>query len=612
MKLLHWSVFILLSIVSVYIGFLHYSPPESGLKFSVFGYWNILALVVLFSATIWKTYSNSLKQWAFNRGNWIVVGVAIVASLFLYTREGGGFKITFDEHTIANTAKSLHYDRTAVYRESSLMLLDETSAVDKRPILFPFLIATAHDIFGYDIDNSFRLNGILTVVFLILLYTLGRTLFDARAGWLAMALAVSTPIISQNSSGGGLEVTNLVGIFTTFLLALRYAEKPECLNRFSCLIVSVALFSHARYESPILVAPAIAVIAINWFRMRSIQISWIAAVAPLFFIPVAWQHKYADARIDFKQIQNEGDTFFGLSYLSDNLGHATNFFFTHNRMVASTPLVGVIGILCLIALLALSLTRNKEWSQRLKTLYVAQIFGLTLIAQFLLILGFSHGQLDNPIVTRLGLPFISLTILCGGIGLSIVSQATSTHRIAVFATAAICFLYAVHRYSNPLYTTNNMILKRIEWLVDRHEALPNGNYLYISTVSQEFQLRDIANISVKRAVQKAANLEMHLNLKTFDEIFVVQFFGVRIGDDETERFLLSGNDVGPWFELETIDEISMLPMNFTRLSRVASIHSRTDDREGDAALRESLSQEEVSRVYDIGPEAYQIWLKTLP
>lgn len=612
MKLLPWILFLVIAALSVYIGFIHFDAAESGLKFSVFGYWNILVCFILFCAILYRTYGEEIRVWICDRKNWIIIGAAIASALFLYTREGGGFKITFDEQIIANVSKNLHFERAALYKESSLQLIDETASVDKRPILFHFLVASVHDIFGYDYANSFPLNGALTVIFLLLLYVLARHLLDERAGWLAIALACASPIIGQNSSGGGLEVTNLIGILATFLLAIRYAEKPDSIERFSCLIIAVALFSHARYESPILVIPAICVIAINWIRMRTLQISWIAVIAPLFFIPIAWQHKYVDSRPDFKQLQNEGDPLFGATYLFENLGHAANFLFTHNRFLASTPLVATIGVLSLVSMIALNLTRNKEWSQCLKTLYVAQVFGITLIAEFLLILSFSYGQLDDPIVTRLGLPFITLTIICAAIGLSIIASAAPKGRAAVYIAVAACLFYSINKYSNHLYTSNNMLLKRVDWVLDRHERLPTGNYLYISTLSQDLEVRNIGNISVKRAIAKAGSLELHRELKTFDEIFVIQFFGERMVDGGVEQFVLSGHDLGPWYELETVDEVSMLPMNLTRLSRVTGIRSSIDEEIGEDEIKESLLQAKTDRIYDISMDAYNIWLGTLP
>lgn len=612
MKSLKWLIFGILAAFSLFIGFFYFDPSEAGQKFSVFGYWNILALFILFCGVIAKTYLSSTRIWFAHRPNWVVVAIVVAATIFLYSREGGGFKITFDEYTISNVSKSLHYDRLAVFRESSIPKIDDTSSVDKRPLLFPFLVASAHDLFGYSLSNPFYLNGLLTAVFLLLLYICAKKLYDSRAGWLATALVCSTPIISQNSSGGGLEIANLVGIFSCLLLALKYSEKPESISRFSSLIVAVALFSHARYESPFLVVPVIIVILINWIRTRSMQISWAAAIVPVFFIPIAWQHVYVNSRPDFKQLANESDAFFSFDYVAYNFGHAINFLFIPDKFVASAPIVAAVGAAGLITIIVLNVTRGKGWAKTRPSLFAAQVFGLSILGEFLLILGFSYGQIDNPMVTRLGLPFYILMDVCAALSLAILATVLPKSRPAVYCTVAICFFLAIQKFSNHLYTSNNMILKRVDWVMDWHNRLPKGNYLYVSHLSQVFELHDIGNINIKRAISNLGSLEMHMDLKTFDEIYVVQFFGQTYSDNTSKEYPLSGNDLGPWFELETVDEVSMLPMNFTRLSRVKSIRSSIDSEKGEDEIRGELLSSKNELINEISQDSYRVWRKTIP
>ena len=612
MKRLQWALFAAIAIASVIVGFFTYEPLEAGKRFSGLAYWNIIVCFGWFCFQIAMTYGRGLYHWSQSRANRVAIAVAIIAAVFLYTREGGGFKITFDEHTISNVAKSLHLDRDAVLRESTLPGIDRSSNIDKRPILFQFLVATAHDIFGFSVSNAFYINGVLTAVFLLLLYVCASRLFDARAGWISMALACSAPIISQNSSGAGLEMTNLVGIFTCLLLAIRYTEKPESLDRFSSLIIGVALFSHARYESPFLLVPVLFVVTINWMHLRKLQISWPAVAAPLFFIPIAWQHVYVNSRVDFKQLRDESDAFFSLGYMSDNLGHAANFLFVPDRFAATAPLVSAIGIASLVILIALIATRGKDWVKGDKPLIAGYVFGFSLLAEFLLILGFSYGQLDNPIVTRLGMPFISLIIISAGIALSISIRVKPPIRIAAYLLVALCLLLAIPKYSNHLYTSNNMILKRIDWVVDRHEKLPIGNYLYISYLSQDFELRGVGNMNVKRAISNPSAIAMHKSMNTFDDIFVIQALGQTFDNDTPETFFLPGNDLGPWFELETIDEVSFLPMNITRLSRVTKITPSIEDLANEEEIRNELLSTKLELINDISQESYDVWFKTLP
>ena len=612
MNPLKWLLFATIAVASVGIGFIAFEPPKSGQLFSRLGYWNLLLCVSWFVFLVLRVYGREMRAWFADRRNWTLLAIIMVATLFLYTREGGGFKITFDEQSISNVAKNLHLDRVAEIRASSLPGIEDSSMVDKRPILYHFLVATVHDLSGFRIANAFVLNGVLTAALLLLLFIAASKIYDQRAGWFTLGLACCSPLICQNASGGGSEITNLVGIATCFLFALRFVEKPEDSGRLSCLVIAAALFSHARYESPILVIPVGLVIAIEWMRTKRFELSWTCVFVPLFFIPIAWQHKYVNSNDALKQYVYDSDGLFSLDYMFNNLGHATNFLFTHSKFTANSPIISVIGIASAIALGALSATRFKDWKAHFQELHVAQVFGAAICAQLLLILGFTYGQLDDPVVTRLGMPFLMLIILCGGLSLSLIQSKLPQARIPIRLFLAACFIYVIPLYSNHLYTSNNMILKRIDRVMDFHQRLPQGNYLYISNLSQDLQIRGVGNMDYKRAILRPSAVALHMRLKTFDDIFVIQFFSVELKDNKIEETLLPGNDLGPWFELETIDEFSYLPFNFTRLSRIKRVTADRGDIEDPEALKQKLLSETHQGIQDIDQRAFKVWEESLP
>lgn len=607
-----WILFGISGILSVYVGFFLFDTNGASYNFARLSYWNILVCFTGFVFVTFQAYKSTFKDWISNNKNWLVIGGGALGAYFLYTREGGGFNITFDEHTISNVAKSLHFDRVALWRESAIFGYDDTSIVDKRPILFHFLLASIHDIFGYAISNAFYLNGVLTAILLILIFECTSKLYNRRAGLYAMLLACCTPILSQNSSGGGLEVLNLVGILTCFLFAQKYYENPQSLSRFSALLVTVALFSHVRYESPFLVAPVAAVVASSWIRTKKIQMTWPVIAVPISFIPIAWQHTFSAANERYKQYKYDSDGFFSFSYIDENLGHATNFLFSSSSLSTNSTWLSAIGLFSLIALLTLSATRYKDWQSTQKNLYVALAFCFAILAEFVLVLGFTYGQLDDPAVARLGLPLILLMLICSGLTLGIIYTHQPKTRIAVHALIAICFLYALPLFSKHLYSDNNQILRRHEWMMIWHDQLPGGNYLYISAYAQEFELNDIGNIGFQRAISQPGLLKFHKELGTWDEIFVIQTLGVQPVDDRIIESPLPGHDPGPWFELETVTEVSTAPLHITRLSKVTNIVLELEDEAKDKEIREKLLESELSYVNPIDLEAYGIWVNSLP
>jgi hypothetical protein len=136
----------------------------------------------------------------------------------------------------------------------------------------------------------------------------------------------------------------------------------------------------------------------------------------------------------------------------------------------------------------------------------------------------------------------------------------------------------------------------MEWIMAHHKKLPEGNYLYISKYPQEMSLNQIGSISLRRSLTKIEQLKQHKDIKTYDDIFVVQSLKFIMENGTIQTTLLSGNDIISWFELDTVDEISLNPYNLIRLSRISDISllSAADNSEVD--LRESLLSVKPKRI----------------
>ena len=131
-------------------------------------------------------------------------------------------------------------------------------------------------------------------------------------------------------------------------------------------------------------------------------------------------------------------------------------------------------------------------------------------------------------------------------------------------------------------------------------------------IYREMSLNQIGSISLSRSLPKNEQLKLYKYLKPYGDIFVVQSLKFIIEDGMLQTTLLSGNDIISWFELDTVDEISLNLYNLIRLSRISDISllSAADNSEVD--LRESLRSVKPKRIYEIKPKVYEAWFKTLP
>ena len=87
-----WSLFAVSSALSIFVGFFLFEPAEAGEMFGQTGYWFILATAILFACLVAKNYGSNICSWFLDKKQWPVIAFAFVATIFLYTREGGDSK----------------------------------------------------------------------------------------------------------------------------------------------------------------------------------------------------------------------------------------------------------------------------------------------------------------------------------------------------------------------------------------------------------------------------------------------------------------------------------------------------------------------------------------
>ena len=131
-------------------------------------------------------------------------------------------------------------------------------------------------------------------------------------------------------------------------------------------------------------------------------------------------------------------------------------------------------------------------------------------------------------------------------------------------------------------------------------------------IYREISLNQIGSISLRRSLTKIEQLKLYKDIKPYDDIFVVQSLKFIIKDCTIQTTLLSGNDIVPWFELDTIDEISLSSYNLIRLSGISDISLLSADDNLEVDLRESLLSAKPKRIYEIKPKVYELGSRRFP
>lgn len=564
------ALFIVISIAALTFS-LSYPDTESALiAYFNLGYANIAVLTALAAYALTKGESQSFKTWICQRETHILILGCLVATIYLFTREGGGFKIAFDEQVLTTVSKSLHQTHIPAVSESPLFGYSRFERLGKRPILFPFLLSLVHDGFGYRSSNGFYLNGVLTFCFLLLLSGIIRRIAAARHAYISIVLCCFTPLIAQNASGAGFEMLNLCCLFLVAWFAMDFWSRPTA-DTFGKLAFAGALASQVRYESVLVILPIAALALTVWLREKRISLPWIACSIPLFFIPLVWQQRVVSASPEAFQYAVENSSPFSLDHLSKNLEAAFQFLFIPSNLYPGSPFIGFIGICATLVLLAVSFTRKKA-------LYTNQPDRVALLFMLLYLfplLGvhavFFYGQYNDPIVSRLSLPLLVFFIVVGSLmagGLYKKRKATRYLCIAFLVTTG---LYSSKQYGNPGYHDPNSLQERAEWAIEFANQLPSGEYLFVSTMPLVFEVENLNSIHSARIRMDLARLQKQLEFKTYRDIFVVENFRLDRSEGKLVASHLPQNHLGAAVKLEPLAEASFAVYNFSRISRVTKI-----------------------------------------
>lgn len=545
-----------------------------------FAYLNIALLTALATLVLLQHEKNRFTSWIRNRDTQVLLLTCLLATAFLYTREGGGFKIAFDEQVITTVSKSLHETHVPAISESPLIGFSRLEHLGKRPLLFPFILSLVHDTLGYRSSNGFYLNAALTFLFLVLLTAIIVKVSSRRNAYIAIILCCFTPLIAQNSSGAGFELLNLCCILLVACFTMDFWSKPNARTA-GKLAFAGALASQVRYESVIIVIPIAITLIAMWVRKKKIILPWNACLIPIFFIPMVWQQRAVSETPESFQYSIENNSLFSLDHLALNLDGAFRFFFIPSNLYAGSPFIGFLGLAGLLLFAGLSLTRTKEVYAN-KPERVAPLFLLFYLIPVTTLHSFFYfGQYDNPIVSRLSLPLLTAFIITGALLIGFVYRKNKTARYICIGFMISAGLYASKQYANPKYRDTNYIHARSEWALDFAHQLPAGKYLFISTMPLVFEIENLNAIHSVRARADLKKLKRQIEFKTYREIFVIENFQLDYLNGELAASHLPRNHLGNAVKLELLSEASFALYNFSRISRIDDINLDEENIFGD-------------------------------
>ncbi len=536
-----------------------------------FGYYFMFITFAWWMKTLWSVWrSRPSGEKSSRRETWgagLVIGLLSIAA---FSAEPFRSKILYDEYVLQSTAYNMHYYRDAATMVRGYNLLGDfistDSYLDKRPNFFPFLISLVHDLTGYRTENAYWLNSCLFPLALVLAYCLGRRLNGPKGGFLAIVSFGALPLLSQNATGSGMELINVTMILAVVLLGAVYLRQPNE-ESLSALVIGAVLLAQTRYESAIYVLPVAIVIALGWWRTRTVILSWAAVMAPLLLLPSALQNKVLSNSRWMWELKENQNTRFSTEYVMGNIHSAVGFFFNTSARLANSWLLTILGVASLLYLswrLVLIVRRRRELSAERMSLLLISV---GILSNTILILFYYWSNLEDPIASRLSLPFYLLLSFAVVIAAGCWDRRFPATRLMTLVMAMFGLTVGIAHQAEHLYSFLGS--NEIEWEKRYVASLPDGERLIITNKStMPWLLEKIPSILIGRTTLVGDRLQYQIERHTFRDILVFQ--SLRPGTPDGDHELVPDDRVPAGFKLEFLTE-KRFGTKIDRVSRLVAV-----------------------------------------
>lgn len=548
------------------------------------GYWFMLVLVGLFLRAAGPLAWARFRAATYGRFELGVAGLIMVTVVTWTAHDKPGFKILADESLLCGTAMGLHYEREAAYPnratdvQGSFQVL--AAVLDKRPLLFPFLVATIHDLTGYRVENAFYLNMVFGGGFLWLIYLLGWRISGERwAGVAALLLFAGLPLLAQQSTGAGFDLLNLLLIVVFALLLVVYLEKPDDESRLEAFIYGALLLASTRYESLLLLPLAGLAALVGWQRAGKVVLSWPLMLSPIFLLPILIQNRiFAGASGAWEMASMNATKPFGFQYLAPNLGHALAFFFDLSGAQPNSPLFAIMGLLSLPFFGLWIIRVVRQGRQVAMTDLAWAITGMGLLGILAVHMFYFWGQFDHPVIRRLSLPVHLLLLVATLVmGARLLRSARAWKAVVLVVVGGMLF-HSMPVMARQAYRTTYSPGVEYQLRQDFLSTLADRNVLLIDNDAHFWILHHICASPAKNLDKRKEGLIYHLRNHSFQAVYVFQ--SILVDEQTGKRSVDPEDDIGPDFELETVWEKKVRTLLFARISRITAIK-----REGQIAAQ---------------------------
>ncbi len=608
-------LFLLIGLLAVMLGKVVWRGMAAVFMFRDTVYWFTFAAVALWGWAGWRMirawggWAERLRSW---KGDLPWLGTALLITvLAVFVHQQPGLKIVNDEPNQLATAKALfeEHEASLVYRayDSGQGMRATNGIVDKRPVLYAWVVAQAHALTGYRESNGFWVTRFMTVFTTLALYALGRRLAGRFGGAVLALLLLLAPMQAHLGNSGGFEMMNLLFITLLGLGLCWYLEEPTVDNE-AWLMLTFVLLASLRYESVVFVVPVALAFLVAWRGGHAPKLGWMMQLTPLLLVPRLWLQAIF-GQGDSWQLKSKPEAQgqpFGLQYFYDNVGHALNYAFSTEETSTNSVVLSALGLSCAGFWVMLLWKRCKrrtlaplvDWAPHLLW------FGLSL--HLLLMMAYFWGQFDDPLTQRLALPtHLWLGIAAVGV-LGTASFLRRWRPQAVIGLAVVFAVFTVPQLeANRFYMLNytaRMQNKVREWMKQNRKP---GRLVINNMGSSTWLSGGNAVVTVLQIQTMPERIRYQWKHHTFTEVL---YLAAEEYDPRTNVWSpVQGDRLGPDFDYEPVWTMPCTPLNRFTLFRITAIRDDHPDWRPTPPTAEQSGETNKARA-----EYHKKWLEMMP
>lgn len=440
------------------------------------------------------------------------------------------FKILADESNLIGVSMSMHQNKTDSIPFQGLNLDFEKfkpkSVVNKRPLLYPFIVSVLHSILGYSADNGFVVNFICGVLILFLFYVFIYRFYPHYLAILSILIFAAFPVFGIWITSSGFEGLNLLFVIILFLAYHRFLITKDVTTA-DFLILTLILLMQCRYES-ILFGIVVLTLIPYLFRKELLrQYSFFTCIAPLLIVPILWQRRIfmnlsEPVRMNLNLLETSGQGFHFHSFVT-NLSKNILTFSGLNPNYGFIPIISILGIIGTYFLIKEAILKSDEAVP--ETRHVVLTGLIVFILLFLIYSFYQWGNLNLSISNRLALIFLPFFVFASIHCIHrILGNAGDNTKIFLFVFWSLNLVFFWP------YTSNQKIVHALDLTCEYNQVLNyiDHNYdiqsekiLLISDRPSLYYIHGYGSVNFAYANSRTAEIDHYFN-SYFDHILVLQ------------------------------------------------------------------------------------------